>query len=114
MFQRIGAGGEAGLGQSRGHDAGVRGFARVKWLGHRAEIRHQAGALRCAEGDRLRCLVGIETTQRCAGRGSADRTVEASRVPAFLMQQAGIAAEQFCPGLVAGNVGDDHVGAGRA
>ena len=46
--------------------------------------------------------------------GGADRTVEPSRVPAFLMQQAGIAAEQFCPGLVACNVGDDHVGAGRA
>ena len=32
-------------------------------------------------------------------------------MPALLVQQAGIAAEQFGPGLVAGDIGHDHVGA---
>ena len=44
MLQRVGVGGEAGLGQARGHDAGVRGLAGVERLRHGAEIRHQAGA----------------------------------------------------------------------
>ena len=111
MFERVHAGGEAGLGEARRHDAGVSGFAGVERLGHGAEIRHQAGTLRGAERDRLRGLFGVQTAQAGAGRRGADGTVEAGGVPALLVQQAAVATEQLRPGFVAGDVGDDHVGA---
>ena len=54
MFQRVGVGGEAGLRQSRGHDAGMRRLAGVERLRHGAKIGHDAGALRRPERDRDR------------------------------------------------------------
>src|SRR4029078_9646516 len=59
VLQRIHAGGETGFRKTRGHDAGVRRLVRVERLVHRTEIRHQARALRRAQRDRLRRLVGV-------------------------------------------------------
>ena len=64
VLQRVGIGGETGLGQTRRHDAGVRCLPGVERFRHGAEIRHQAGALRGAQRDRLRRLVRIQPAQR--------------------------------------------------
>ena len=114
VFQRVGVGGEAGFGQAGGHDAGMGGFAGMERLGHGAEIRHQAGGLRCAEGDGDGGFLGVQLAQLGAGRGGADRAIKPGGMPALLVQQPGVAAEQFSPGLIAGDVGGDHVGAGGA
>ena len=114
MFQRVGIGGEARLGEARRHDPGMRGAAGVKRFRHRAEIRHQPGRLRGTESDRDRRLLRVQLAKFRAGRGGGGRTIKPGRMPAFLVQQPGLAQRQFSPHLIARDIGGDHVGAGES
>ena len=84
------------------------GLVMVPKFDIRPELCEAPSAIACA------ALSASSRRSDGAGRGRADRAVQAGRMPALLVQQAGIAAEQLGPGFVAGDIGDDHVGAGGA
>ena len=54
-------------------------------------------------------LCGIQLAQLRARRGGADRAIKARRMPALLVAAA-VAPHQLGPGLIARDIGDDHVG----
>jgi hypothetical protein len=109
MLQRVGVGGKADLRQARGDDAGMGCLASMERLRHRAEIRHDPGALRSTQRDRCRHAGGIQLAQLGTCRCSADGAKDARRMPALLMVHRHVAPYQFGPGLVARDIGHDHV-----
>jgi len=90
-------------------------FPSVSTVPGRAQARFDC---RFLPGETRESLVAL--LHGCADQALRDwverpgMTVELDRLMNQPGPAAGIAAEQFCPGLVAGNVRDDHVGTSRA
>ncbi len=113
VLQRVYRCGEPGGGQARRHYAGMGRAARVERLRHRAEIGHQAGALRRAQGERLGSPRRVEPAQMGTGGGGRDGAEDPGRVPALAVMVTAFPARQLRPDLVAGDERHHHVAAGR-
>ena len=109
VFERVGRGGEPRFGEARRNQPGMRRAPGMERLRHRAEIGHDAARLRGRQRDRHGGLLGVEPAQRGASSAGADRTENAGRVPALDVMMAGVAARQLGPGLVAGDIGGEHL-----
>ncbi len=111
MLERVGRRGKADLGEPRRDYPGMRRPAGVERFGHRAEIGHDAAAVRGRERQGMGGARRIETAQQGASRRRADRAENAGRMPALAVMVAGIACGELGPGFVAGDIGREHVAA---
>ena len=115
MLEGIARGGHPGSRQPRRDDPALRGAPDLERLGHRPEIRNDAGGHRRGDRQRGASRLDVQRLQGCGGRGGRDRAEHRRRMEALAVIAVPIACDQIGPDLVTRNIGRDHalaVGAG--
>ena len=112
VLEHVRGRGEAQLGQLHRLNAGRSGAAGVQRFGHGAEVGDQPARHAAGQAQRPHAQLHRQFVQMRHRSGSGDGTEHTSRMPAFQMVLAAVAAVQLGPHFIADDIGAQQIGTG--